>query len=139
VEGLELPLVVAFTGAVLGVAAVGILLERWPSALCASLTPLFWSSSLWALHPFRGIGMMIWGKDAHSVGAFSNTSHRDWRGCASPSKSLDTGHRPLCRGWLQFFYRRTLTGKAMEACAINKKAAALLGIGTERMTLWPLQ
>jgi len=36
---------------------------------------------------------------------------------------------------LQLFYRKTLTGKAMEACAINKRAASLLGIPSERMVL----
>jgi branched-chain amino acid transport system permease protein len=36
---------------------------------------------------------------------------------------------------LQVFYKRTLTGKAMQACAISKRAALLLGIPAERMVL----
>jgi branched-chain amino acid transport system permease protein len=34
---------------------------------------------------------------------------------------------------LAAFYRRTLTGKAMRACAVNREVAALLAIPVERM------
>ena len=37
---------------------------------------------------------------------------------------------------LQIFFKKTLTGKAMQACAISKRAAWLLGIPSERMVLF---
>jgi branched-chain amino acid transport system permease protein len=36
---------------------------------------------------------------------------------------------------LHLFFRRTLTGKAMEACAISRRAAWLTGIPAQRMIL----
>jgi len=36
---------------------------------------------------------------------------------------------------LQFFFKATLTGKAMEACAVSRRAAWLTGIPTGKMNL----
>jgi branched-chain amino acid transport system permease protein len=41
----------------------------------------------------------------------------------------------LFAGALHFFYRKTLTGKAMQACAISKRAAWLTGIPFQKMIL----
>jgi len=136
-KGFELPLAVAFAGAVLAVAAVGILLERLAIGTVRKPHPIVLVIiTVGASILFRGIGMMIWGKDAHSVRAFSRHAPIEIGGASLLPQSLwILAIVLLVVVGLQFFYRRTLTGKAMEACAINKKAAALLGIGTERMTL----
>ncbi|MDO9710411.1 branched-chain amino acid ABC transporter permease [Paracraurococcus lichenis] len=41
----------------------------------------------------------------------------------------------LVAGGLEFFYRRTVTGRAMRAVAYNRTAAGLVGIDADRMTL----
>jgi len=41
----------------------------------------------------------------------------------------------LVAGGLEFFYRRTLTGRAMRAVAYNRTAAGLVGIDADRITL----
>jgi branched-chain amino acid transport system permease protein len=136
-KGFKLPLVVAFGGSVVGVAAVGILLERMAIASVRKPHPIVLVIiTVGASILFRGVGMMIWGKDAHSVGAFSRHAPIEIGGATLLPQSLWILVIVFAVvAWLQFFYRKTLTGKAMEACAISKKAAALLGIGTERMTL----
>jgi branched-chain amino acid transport system permease protein len=136
-KGFELPLAVAFAGSVLGVAAVGILLERLAIGSVRKPHPIVLVIiTVGGSILFRGVGMMIWGKDAHSVGAFSKHPPIEIGGAVLLSQSVWILVIVLfVVAWLQFFYRKTLTGKAMEACAISKKAAALLGIGTERMTL----
>jgi branched-chain amino acid transport system permease protein len=39
-------------------------------------------------------------------------------------------------GLLEFFFERTFLGKALSACASNRYAAGLIGIGVVRMGLW---
>ena len=41
----------------------------------------------------------------------------------------------LVAGWLEFFYRRTMTGRAMRAVAYNRTAAGLVGIDADRIAL----
>lgn len=136
-KGFELPLPAAFVGAVLSVAAVGILLERLAIGTVRKPHPIVLVIiTVGASIFFRGIGMMVWGKDAHSVRPFSRHAPIEIAGASLLPQSLwILAIVLLVVLWLQFFYRKTLTGKAMEACSINKKAAALLGIGVERMTL----
>ncbi len=136
-KGFELPLGVAFAGSVVGVAAVGILLERLAIGSVRKPHPIVLVIiTVGASILFRGVGMMIWGKDAHSVGTFSKHAPIEIGGAVLlPQSVWILAIVLLVVACLQFFYRKTLTGKAMEACAISKKAAALLGIGTERMTL----
>jgi branched-chain amino acid transport system permease protein len=136
-KGFELPLAVAFTGSVVGVAVVGMLLERLAIGSVRKPHPIVLVIiTVGASILFRGVAMMIWGKDAHSVGTFSRHAPIEIGGAVLlPQSVWILAIVLLVVALLQFFYRKTLTGKAMEACAISKKAAALLGIGTERMTL----
>ncbi len=136
-KGFELPLAVAFAGSVAGVAAVGILMERLAIGSVRKPHPIVLVIiTVGASILFRGVAMMIWGKDAHSVGTFSKHAPIEIGGAVLlPQSVWILVIVLLVVACLQFFYRKTLTGKAMEACAISKKAAALLGIGTERMTL----
>lgn len=85
----------------------------------------------------RGIAMLVWGKDTHALPAF-------------------TGSEPLAVGsatilpqhlWIfgltffaiianKLFFQHTITGKAMQACAANRRAAGLVGIDVKRMVLF---
>ena len=84
---------------------------------------------------FRSLGTLVWGKDPAVVPAFTQAEPLDIAGAYLNVQSLwILGIVILMVLFLTLFYRKTLTGKAMEAAAFNKKAAALLGIPTRRMT-----
>lgn len=84
----------------------------------------------------RGAAMLVWGKDAHGVPDFSSHDPIDIFGATLLVQSLwILGIVLIMVAGLHFFYNRTLTGKAMQACAINKRAAWLTGIPANKMVL----
>jgi len=135
--GCRLPLPAAFFLSIAGVSVVGLLLERLAIRTVRKPHPIVLVIiTIGASILLRGLAMLIWGKDAHSAPSFSLHAPFEIAGATLLPQSLwilavvlviVTG--------LQLFYRKTLTGKAMEACAINKRAASLLGIPSERMVL----
>lgn len=84
----------------------------------------------------RGTGMLIWGKDPYSLPGFTDAVPLDFWGATLTAQSLwILGAVLAVSVGLQYFFRRTLTGRAMEACAISRRAAWLTGIPTENMML----
>jgi len=136
-KGFRLPLIVAFILSVAGVSIVGLLLERLAIRTVRKPHPIVLVIiTIGASILFRGMAMLIWGKDAHSAPSFSLHAPFDIAGATLLPQSLwILGVVLVIVVGLQLFYRKTLAGKAMEACAINKKAASLLGIPGERMVL----
>jgi branched-chain amino acid transport system permease protein len=136
-KGFQLPLGVAFLLSTLGVAGVGLLMERLAIRTVRKPHPIVLVIiTIGASILLKGIAMIAWGKDAHSAPAFSRHPPLEVAGATLLFQSL----------WiilivvavvlaLQAFYRKSLTGKAMQACAINRKAASLIGIPSEKMTL----
>ena len=55
------------------------------------------------------------------------------RGRSEPSDALDRRRGAHDHGCAEPFFRRTLTGRAMRACAVNATAASLMGIEVRRM------
>jgi branched-chain amino acid transport system permease protein len=135
--GFGLPLPLAFVLTVFGVAITGILFER--SAIRTVRKPdhiVLIIITVGASIFLRGMGMLIWGKDAYSVPAFSDHPPIDLAGARLLPQSIWIVLIALfCALLLHLFFRKTLTGKAMEATAINKKAAWLTGIPSEKMIL----
>ncbi len=135
--GLKLPLPFAFILAVAGVSLVGVLLERLairnvrkPHPIVLVIITVGASISL------RGAGMLAWGKDTYSATPFWGRAPIDIGGATLLPQSLwILGVSAVIVVILQCFYRGTLTGKAMMACAINKRAALILGIPGEWMVL----
>ena len=135
--GLGLPLPLAFVLAV-GVGAVaGFLFERLAIRTVRRPEPIVLVIiTVGASILLRGVAMVIWGKDAHSVPFFSDHGPLDIAGARLLPQSLWIV--AIAAGLivaLQYFLKRTLTGKAMEACAVNRRAAWLTGIPTGRMNL----
>ncbi|NLI81670.1 MAG: branched-chain amino acid ABC transporter permease [Deltaproteobacteria bacterium] len=136
-KGLDLPLWLAFVLSTAGVAATGLLLERLAIRTVRKPHPIVLVIiTIGASILLKGIAMLAWGKDARSAPPFSRHPPLEVAGATLLSQSI----------WiivivvlvvlaLQAFYRKSLTGKAMQACAINQKAALLIGIPSERMTL----
>jgi branched-chain amino acid transport system permease protein len=85
----------------------------------------------------RGVAMLGWGKDAHGAPSFTKHPPFHIAGASLLPQSLwIIGIVLIVVLGLQIFFKRTLTGKAMQACAISKRAAWLLGIPSERMVLF---
>lgn len=135
--GSLLPLPAAFVLTVIGVAFVGFLLERVALRKVSRSQPIVLVIiTIGASIFLRGIGMLIWGKDAHAIPSFTKLSPMDVFGAKlMPQSILILAIVLLVVVGLHLFYRKTLTGKAMQACAINEKAAWLSGIPSDQMVL----
>ncbi|MEJ5347548.1 MAG: branched-chain amino acid ABC transporter permease [Desulfosoma sp.] len=132
------PMVAAFAIAVLLVALLGLLLER------AALRPVKKPEpitliiiTVGASIFLRGVAMRLWGKDPYSVPPITASVEpvRLWGAALMPQSLWILGVVVVLMTGLHLFTKRTLTGKAMEACAIHRNAAWILGIPSERMIL----
>ena len=132
-----IPLLPAFMITVIGVAAVGLLFERLAIRTVRHPEPIVLIIITVGASIFlRGAGMLVWGKNAYTMPAFSAHPPLDIAGARLLTQSIwilvivilfTTG--------LHLFFTKTLTGKAMTACAISKRAAWLVGIPSRLMVL----
>ncbi|MFA7424228.1 MAG: branched-chain amino acid ABC transporter permease [Desulfosarcinaceae bacterium] len=135
--GLGLPLVVALLLSVAAVAVVGAAFQRLAIATVKNPHPIVLVIiTVGTSILLRGVAMVVWGKDSHSVPFFSNHAPIDIAGAKLLPQSLWIfAIAAVIIVALQFFFKATLTGKAMEACAVSRRAAWLTGIPTGRMNL----
>jgi len=86
----------------------------------------------------KGVVMLVWGKDARPMPGFSSTEHPiNFFGAAvTPQSIWVMAGMVIAVVLLHFFYEYTITGKALRACAYNRKAARLCGISVERMVFF---
>ncbi|MDI6795985.1 MAG: branched-chain amino acid ABC transporter permease [Desulfatibacillaceae bacterium] len=135
VMGLPLPL--AFVITVLATGILGIVFERLAIRTVKKPDPIVLVIITVGAGIFlRGVAMIIWGKTAKGAPPFSKMPPLEIGGAYLLAQSVWILGIVLATVLvMHFFYSRTLTGKAMSACAINKRAASLLGIATQRMTL----
>ncbi len=123
--------------AVIGTALVGAVMER------TAIRPIQGASTLnliiatiGASILIRGGAMLLWGKDTYSLPAFSGDAPIEVLGAAVQPQSLWVlGVTLLILALLKGFLSSTIHGKAMLACACDRKAAHLMGISVERMAL----
>ncbi|HDN84730.1 branched-chain amino acid ABC transporter permease [Candidatus Aerophobetes bacterium] len=86
---------------------------------------------------FKGGAMFIWGKQTYSLPPFSSgSSVRIMGAYLSPQTLWILGIMVAVMAALVFFFNFTIIGKAMKACAVNKTAAALVGINVKLMVLF---
>jgi branched-chain amino acid transport system permease protein len=133
----SLPLPVAIAGAVLVTAAVGALLEvallRWlgkPSVLRMVVITIGASILI------REGALFLWGEGVRSLPYFTGdevSSVALLGARISPQVFWVLGTVGLIVALLEWFYRRTLLGWEMQACAANKDAAALCGVPVRRL------
>ena len=81
--------------------------------------------------------MLVWDKDTHSLPAFSGNEPIEIAGATILPQHLWI----LCLTLLaiilnKLFFQYSITGKAMRACAANRRAAGLVGIDVRRMVLF---
>lgn len=137
-EKMQLPLPLAILLAVLASTACGVLFERFTIRPLKSPTPLsLIIITIGGSILIRGIAMLVWGKDTHAIPAFSGSEP-----IAVGSATILPQHL-----WIfaltavaivlnKLFFQYTITGKAMRACAVNRRAAGLVGIDVRRMVLF---
>ncbi|MBF0572346.1 MAG: branched-chain amino acid ABC transporter permease [Desulfamplus sp.] len=132
---LALPLPLAFALTVAAVAFMGMLFERLAIRTAKKHQPItLVIITVGASILLRGVAMIIWGKDPFSVPQFSSHESIEIAGAALVPQSLFIVIAAfILAGTIHLFFKQTLTGKAMVACAVNKKAAWLSGIPSETM------
>ncbi len=130
-----LPLSLAAIVATLITVLVGLLLERFAiePALGASVVATI-IITIGAAIFLRGIAMLLWGKDFHSLPAFSgDTPIRIGGATLLPQSLWVLGVTVALVVLVRLFFDRTLLGKALLACAFNRAAAQLVGINVRVM------
>lgn len=147
VYALDLPLppavklVVAIVASVVIVTLVGVLLERgtiYPARGAHVVTLII--ITIGATIAIRATALIIWGTRAKVVPAFTNLQQND---VILRPFGLTLGAQSF---WiwatvgvvlmaLLYFFERTIMGKALRGCAVNRRAAELMGINPSRMSL----
>jgi branched-chain amino acid transport system permease protein len=88
----------------------------------------------------RAAALIVWGADPHVLPAFTTLALEDriirFGGIMIQAQSLWIwGTLIAILIVLHFFLERTMLGKALRACAVNRRAAQLVGIDPDRMSL----
>jgi branched-chain amino acid transport system permease protein len=134
-SGLPLPVVIVCT--VLGVTAIGVLVERLAinPARGADILNLI-IITIGASILLKGAVMVTLGKNAAGLPAFSGERPLWLLGAAILPQALwIVGIALAIMLVLHVFFARTLVGKAMQAVAIDREAARLVGIDVGRMVM----
>jgi branched-chain amino acid transport system permease protein len=136
-SALMIPVIPAFFVTLLLVTGIGALYERLfinPSKKAPLMTLLIITVAVSIF--FRGIAMFIWGKEPYSLPSFTSGNPVMILGAAIlPQVFWVVGLSILAVVLMNLFFNRTITGKAMSACAGNRLAASLVGINVSRMVL----
>lgn len=134
----KLPLPLAIVFAVVSSTLIGVLFERLAIRPLKKPSPLeLVIITIGGSILIRGIAMLVWDKDTHSLPAFSGSEPIEFVGATILPQHLWI----LCLTILsivlnKLFFTYSITGKAMRACAANKRAAGLVGIDVRRMVLF---
>jgi len=137
-HGAGLPLWACFVGAVIAVAIIGMAFEE------SAIRPLLRKgvmaqiiATVGVSFVFETAAMVIWGRDALTLPAFSGEKPiAIGRATLLPQTLWVVGLTVVIVVALQFFYRKSLFGKAVRACAVNPVAARLQGVSYRRVVLF---
>lgn len=140
---LEPPLRLALAGVVgvVGTTILGLLMERltiYPARHHSTLTLII--ITVGAYIALQGLALVAWGAKPYILPAFSTLELQDttlrFSGLVLKAQSFWIwGTTGVVLVALAFFFERTLTGKALRACALNRKGARLMGISVSRMSM----
>ncbi|MBI5166347.1 MAG: branched-chain amino acid ABC transporter permease [candidate division NC10 bacterium] len=132
---LGLPMTLAILFSILAVAVVGALIQRLairPARHASVITLII--ITIGADIALRGLALILWGSDPYILPAFSPGGPIAIFGAVINRQSLWVlGITAVTLAALFLFFEYTLVGKAVRACAINARAARLMGIDTDRM------
>ncbi len=136
---LQLALAVVF--GVVVTTIVGALVERlaiYPARHASVLTLIIITVGVFIF--LQGVALLIWGADPYFLPSFCTLALGDhifrFGGVMIKCQSLWIwGTLAVVLIGLAFFFERTMLGKALRACSINRRAAELMGINPSRMSL----
>lgn len=136
-ESLHLPFMVSVVCTIGTAAIVGLLMERLtirplksPDLLLMIMVTIAVSIVL------RGILMFSFGKEPYVYPAFTEGEPLSIYGAVIQQQTLWViGITGICISGLFYFFKRTMLGKAMRACAVNTAAARLVGINVSQMVM----
>lgn len=136
---LKIPLLLSFFISMAAVTLIGAMIERGPIRYAKSkevLILIFLTIGISGT--IRGTAQQVWGTDNVGVPSFSGDDPIRLLGGAAivPQHLWVFGIAIVVMIGLHLFFRKTLMGKAMRATAVNRKAAALVGISVNRMVLF---
>jgi branched-chain amino acid transport system permease protein len=84
----------------------------------------------------RGVALVLWGTDPYQMAPFTTGSPLQVGGAVIRQQSLWVlGTTLVLQPLLHLFFTRTMLGRSLRACAVNRLAARLMGIRTDRMAL----
>lgn len=137
-EKWQVPLLLALLLAIVGTACLGAFFERLAIRPLRRPTPLgLVIITIGGSILLRGIAMLFWGKDTHALPSFSGDAPIAVAGATlMPQHLWIFGVTVLLITATKLFFQHTITGKALRACAVNRRAAALVGIDVRRMVLF---
>ena len=136
-ESLQLPFFVSVAFTIFSAGIVGLLMERLtikplknPDLLLMIMITVAVSIVL------RGVLMFSFGKDPYVYPSFTEGEPLSIYGAIIQQQTLWViGITGFCIILLFFFFKKTMVGKAMLACAVNPTAAKLVGINVSRMVM----
>jgi branched-chain amino acid transport system permease protein len=136
-ESLKLPFLVSVALTILSAGLIGLLMERLtikplknPDLLLMIMITVAVSIVL------RGVLMFGFGKDPYVYPSFTEGEPLNIYGAIIQQQTLWViGITGFCIVLLFFFFKKTMVGKAMLACAVNPTAAKLVGINVSRMIM----
>lgn len=137
-HGVGLPLWACFLVAVVIVVVISVAFER------IAIRPLLQKgvlaqiiATVGASFVFETAAMLIWGRNAVGLPAFSGEKPLMVGGAAvAPQTLWVVGATIVIVAGLYVFYRRTLFGKAVRACAVDPTAARLQGISYGKVVVF---
>jgi len=135
---LKMPLFLGFTLTIILVTLLGVLFERLaihPLKNASLITLIIMTLAGSIL--FRGGAMFIWGRDPYGLPPFTQGQPVQLLGATIQWQILWILSLTILVVWgIHYFFTRTLTGKAMTACAFNPLAARLVGINVQKMVFF---
>ncbi len=136
--GVGVPLWGCFIGAVVIVCLLSMAFERVairPLLRKGVLTQVI--ATVGASFVFEAFAMLMWGRNAVSLPAFSGENPIAIGGATVMPQTLwVVGSTVVIVVALHLFYKKSLFGKAVRACAVNPTAARLQGISYRRVVLF---
>jgi len=132
-----LPQGVAVAAAVIAVGAFAALLYRVGLRPARDASPLAMIIiTIGAALAIRGVALVIWGTEPYAMQPFSAGNPLQVGGAVVRLQSLWVlGSTLMLQPLLHLFFTRTMLGRSLRACAVNRLAARLVGIQTEKMAL----
>ena len=135
---MKLPVLLAIICAVAASTVVGFLFERLAIRPLRSPTPInLVIITIGGSILMRGLAMLAWGKDTHAFKSFSGDQPiAIGNATILPQHLWILGITAVIIVINKYFFYHTISGKAMRACAYNRRAAGLVGIDVRRMVLF---